>query len=138
MKCTCPMQTLAYPMRTIFHRLALGSRWVDRGSRWVDRGSHLVDRGSNWVDWGSCCVCQIGIPKAKSWRSVSKPTRGPNVNGFALQWNIGFRTSNVACQVLKTSHALPFMSTVLSIGPMSHVNFRKSSCRCVVFKGQGP
>ena len=31
----------------------------------------------------------VGIPKAKLWRWGSKPTPGPNANGFASQWNIG-------------------------------------------------
>ena len=30
------------------------------------------------------------ISKAKLWRWGSKPTPGPNANGFASQWNIGF------------------------------------------------
>ena len=33
----------------------------------------------------------VGIPNTKLWCWGSiKPTRGPNVNGFASQWNIGF------------------------------------------------
>ena len=32
----------------------------------------------------------VGIPKAKLWCWGSKPTRGPNANGFASQWNIDF------------------------------------------------
>ena len=32
----------------------------------------------------------VGIPNAKLWHWGSKPTRGPNTNGFALLWNIGF------------------------------------------------
>ena len=31
----------------------------------------------------------VGIGNAKLWRWGSKPTPGPNANGFALQWNIG-------------------------------------------------
>ena len=31
----------------------------------------------------------VGIGNAKMWRWGSKTTRGPNANGFALQWNIG-------------------------------------------------
>ena len=37
----------------------------------------------------------VGIPNAKLWRWGSKPTRGPNVNGFALQWNIGLNFSGM-------------------------------------------
>ena len=35
----------------------------------------------------------VGIPNAKLWHwgSNSKPTRGPNANGFASQWNVGLR-----------------------------------------------
>ena len=32
----------------------------------------------------------VGIGNAKLWRWGSKPTRGPNANGFALQWNTGY------------------------------------------------
>ena len=32
----------------------------------------------------------VGIPNAELWHWGSKTTRGPNANGFALQWNIGF------------------------------------------------
>ena len=32
----------------------------------------------------------VGIGKAKLWRWGSKPTPGPNANGFTSQWNIGF------------------------------------------------
>ena len=31
----------------------------------------------------------VGIPNAKLWHWGSKPTRGPNANGFASQWNVG-------------------------------------------------
>ena len=33
----------------------------------------------------------VGIPDAKLWRSGFEPTPGPNANGFASLWNIGFR-----------------------------------------------
>ena len=33
----------------------------------------------------------VGIPNAKLWRWGSKPTQGPNANGFASQWNIGLK-----------------------------------------------
>ena len=35
----------------------------------------------------------VGILNAKLWRWESKPTRGPNVNGFASQWTIGYTVS---------------------------------------------
>ena len=31
------------------------------------------------------------IPNAKFSHSGSRPMRGPNTKGFALQWNIGFK-----------------------------------------------
>ena len=47
---------------------------------------------------GNCCVRvwgnanhryqHVGIPNTKLWRWGTKPARGPNENGFALQWNI--------------------------------------------------
>ena len=37
----------------------------------------------------------VGIPNAKCLRWGSKPMRRPNVNGFALQWNIGLRVPNL-------------------------------------------
>ena len=33
----------------------------------------------------------VGIPNGKFFCWGSRPTRGPIANGFALQWNIGFR-----------------------------------------------
>ena len=38
----------------------------------------------------------VGIPNAKLWRWGSKQTQGPNVNGFASQWNIGFTVFQIA------------------------------------------
>ena len=32
----------------------------------------------------------VGIPNAKLWSLGSRPMGGPNVNGFASEWNIGF------------------------------------------------
>ena len=32
----------------------------------------------------------FALGDAKVWRWGSKPTPGPNANGFASQWNIGF------------------------------------------------
>ena len=71
---------LAYPTRTIFHRLALGPPnlalcpnawgWVYQAWRWLFGYQH------------------VGISNAKS-RWFRPPTRRPNVSSFALQWNIG-------------------------------------------------
>ena len=33
----------------------------------------------------------VGMPNTKLWCWGSKPMPGPNANGFASQWNIGFR-----------------------------------------------
>ena len=33
---------------------------------------------------------------------------------------------------------MSFIRSLLSIGPMSHVDFKKWQCRCVEFRGQGP
>ena len=38
----------------------------------------------------------VGIPNAKLWRCGSKPTPGPNANGYASQWNIGFKVRVLA------------------------------------------
>ena len=35
----------------------------------------------------------VGSFNVKLWCRGSKPTRGPNANGFASQWNIGLRVS---------------------------------------------
>ena len=32
----------------------------------------------------------VGISNAEMWLWGSQPTQGPDTNGFALQWNIGF------------------------------------------------
>ena len=45
----------------------------------------------------------VGIPNAKLWHWGSKPTRGPNVNGFALQWNIGLSWPNFHAEVFDLS-----------------------------------
>ena len=37
----------------------------------------------------------VGIFNVKLWRWGSKPTRGPNANGFASQWNVGLRVSQM-------------------------------------------
>ena len=35
----------------------------------------------------------VAIPNAKLWCWGSRPTPGPNANGFALQWNVGLRVN---------------------------------------------
>ena len=73
MKCTWPTRdpTAGNPTQTIFHWLELG-----------------VCVGGN-VNFMFC----IG-GNATLWHWASKPTPGPNVNGFASQWNIGFSLFN--------------------------------------------
>ena len=39
----------------------------------------------------------VGISNAKSWHWVSKPMRGPNINGFVFWWNIGLKNYNSKC-----------------------------------------
>ena len=40
--------------------------------------------------------CQhVGIPNAELLGWGCKPTPGPNVNGFVLQWNIGLNVTNL-------------------------------------------
>ena len=49
------------------------------------------------------------VSNGKLWRWGCKPTQGPNVNGFALQWNIGFivqRTTELATQIPRNLHFL--------------------------------
>ena len=52
----------------------------------------------------------VGIPNAKLWRWGSKPKRGPNTNGFASQWNIGFKVMMMMFGIL-TSTQLFFSYT---------------------------
>ena len=33
----------------------------------------------------------VSIPNVKLWHWGSKPMPGPNANGFALWWNLGFK-----------------------------------------------
>ena len=42
----------------------------------------------------------VGIPNVKFWSWGSKPTQGPNANGFASQWNIGFTVSLTLTTIL--------------------------------------
>ena len=86
MKSTWPMQELSvgHPMQPIFHWLALG--FCIGGS-----ANFRFGVGGN----PNFCVFRYqpgGIPKTKLWRWGSKPTPGPNPNGFVSQWSIGFKT----------------------------------------------
>ena len=73
MKSTLPKPAPVWP--PIFHLLALG-----------------VGIGGN-ANFSGCVGGNANFSVfryAKLWRWGSKPTRGPNANGFALQWNIGY------------------------------------------------
>ena len=73
-------------MPPIFHLLVLGVSV--RGN-----GNFSVRVGSN-TNFSVFRDKHVGIGNAKLWHWGSKPTRGPNTNGFALQWNIGFSVTD--------------------------------------------
>ena len=55
---------------------------------------HLFTLGVGVGGNANLCVFKyqhVSIPNTKLWHWGSKPTRGPNANGFASQWHIGFR-----------------------------------------------
>ena len=85
MKSSCPMPAprVRDPTPPISHLLALG---VGVGGN----ANFSVRVGGN-ANFISFRYQHVGIPNAKLWRWGSKPTQGPNANGFALQWNIGLR-----------------------------------------------
>ena len=67
--------------RPIFHFLCLGVGFGDKANfRFGDGGNE---------NFSVFRYQHVGIPNRKLWHWGSKPTRGPNANGFALQWNIG-------------------------------------------------
>ena len=66
-----PAPCVGDPTPPIFHLLALG-----------------VGVGGN-ANFSVFRYQYVGITNAKLWRWGSKPTRGPNANGFVSQWNIG-------------------------------------------------
>ena len=84
MKYTCPKPAPRVGDLTspIFHRLALGVG--------VGNANFSVCVGGN-ANFSVFRYQHFGIPSAKLWRWGSKLMRGPNANGFASQWNIGFR-----------------------------------------------
>ena len=86
-KCTWPTPALCAgdPTPPIFHLLSLG----------VGVGGNTnvnVRVGAN-ANFSVFRYQHVGIPNAKLCRLGSKATPGPNANGFASQWNIGFRSS---------------------------------------------
>ena len=84
MKSTCPTPAPRVGDLTppIFHLLALG---VGVGGN----ANFSVHVGGN-ANFSVFRYKHAGIPNVKLWCWGSKPMRGPNVNGFASQWNIGF------------------------------------------------
>ena len=82
----------------IFHWLVLGLALGILGSRWA-----LLTRvGHYWLALGGHVGSarlfryqHVGIGNVKLSRWGSKPMRCPNASGFGVQWNIGFRTTNV-------------------------------------------
>ena len=73
------------PTRPIFHLFVLG---VGVGGY----ANFSVRVGGN-ANFSGFRYQHVGIPNGKLWRWGSKRTLGPKVNGFASQWNIGFRKS---------------------------------------------
>ena len=74
MKSTWPTQKncIGDPTLPIFHLLTLG-----------------VGIGGN-ASFSAFRYQHVGIPNAKLWRWGCEPSPGPNANGFALHWDIGF------------------------------------------------
>ena len=70
-------------LQPIFHWLALG---FSGGGNAI----FMFHVGGN-ANFSTFRYHHVGIPKTKLWHWGSKPTPGPNANGFALQGNIGFK-----------------------------------------------
>ena len=69
-------------MQPIFHWLALGFSIGGNANFMFHIGGN-----ANFI---VLRYQHVGMPNAKLWHWRSKPTPGPNANGFVLQWNIGF------------------------------------------------
>ena len=69
------------PTQPIFHRLALGFC--------IGGNANFIFRVGVMEILVFLRYQHVGIPKAKLWRWGSKPTPGPNANGFVSQWSIG-------------------------------------------------
>ena len=122
MKCTLPTRTfcVCYPMQPIFHRLALG--FCVRGNK----NFRFDVRGK--ANFRIFRYQHVGIGNARLWHWVSRPTAGPNANGFASQRNIGFKraflynlgylsdTSNR--RMLSCSQAIPQHSNTQCVVPI--------------------
>ena len=84
-KCTWPKREFCVgdPTQPIFHWLALGFC--------IGGNANFMSRVGSNANFSFFRYQHVGIPKAKLWSWGSKPTRGPNANGFASQWNIGLK-----------------------------------------------
>ena len=65
--------------------------WV---SRWVTQILGLALGVFAFLDTNMLVSFALG--DAKVWRWGSKPTALPNANGFASQWNIGFKIKQMS------------------------------------------
>ena len=74
---------IGYPTPPILHLLVLG---VGVGGN----TNFSIHVGCN-ANFSVFRYQHVGIPNAKLWCLGSKPMQGPDLNGFALQWNIGLR-----------------------------------------------
>ena len=77
-----PAPRVGGPKPPIFHllRLRVG----------VEGNANFSVRVGGNANFSVFRYLHVGIPNAELWHWGSKTTRGPNANGFALQWNIGF------------------------------------------------
>ena len=90
MKYTWPTRKFCIgdPKQPTFHWLTLGFC--------IGGNANFMFRVGGNANFSVFRYQHVGIPKAKLWRWGSEPKPGPNANGFASQWNIGFRfTGNV-------------------------------------------
>ena len=92
MEFTWPMQT--QPLRTQRELCSVGLHWVRQASRWVGKAFRWGRKALRWV----CKALHwlfgyqhVGIINAKVLCWGYCQTRIPNMSGFVLHWNIGFK-----------------------------------------------
>ena len=56
---------------------------------------------------------------------------------FVISMSI-LKWAHVACRFQEIAYVMSFIISLLSIGPMSHVDFKKWPCRHVELRGQRP
>ena len=85
MKSTWPTQKYCIwdPTQPLFYWLALGFC--------VGGNANFMFRVGDSANISVFRYQHVTIPNSKLWRWGSKPTPGPNANGFAPQWNIGLK-----------------------------------------------